>query len=173
MFGLLLRLALIAATVLPKVVAPVAKFVGRVAGKGAKVPKKAAAAGKSALVPAAAGAGGALVVDALLDGGGTSVVVPSGGRVSRRKSDLVKLGELEVLKELVTDPLYSFLAGFLIIEFAQKNGWSGHVAGSVAQVAMGGIAYAKAISPLVQTLGPAANELSGPGPFNIPGVPII
>jgi len=145
--------------------------------KPVKPPKKPAGAVKSAVLAGAGVAGGTALVDAVLDDGSPAQVVgPSGARrprVSRRKSDLIQMSQLEVVKDILSDPLYSFLLGYLAIEFAQKNGLAGETSGSIAQIAMGGIAYAKAISPLVAQIGPAATEVSGPGVLGIPGIPFI
>jgi len=191
MFQMLLKAAIAAAGRIPRlipvaaadVLAPVGRVAGRLVGKGRRsrsrprTPRAAPSGGiRGALTTGAGVVGGSVLVDAVLGDGSTGqVMVPEGGiRVARRrKSDLIQLSQLEVIKDILADPLYSFLLGYLAIELAQKQGFAGETSGSIAQVAMGGIAYAKAISPLVEKIGPAATEVSGPGLLGIPGVPII
>lgn len=153
--------------------------VGRRVGRGAR----------GLALPAAAGAGGALAAQALTGGGGAGTVVisPAGGPVvatrqrrGGKPTDLVRLAQLDLVNNVVNNPMYAFLFSFVTIEILQSQKVVGNTAGSLAEVALGGIAYAKAISPLVERIGPAATELAGSdlitgngGALGIPGVPVI
>ena len=138
---------------------------------------------------AAVGAGAAGLALQALDGGGSApvMIAPSGGAVvtTRRRrggppSDLIRLAQIDLLNNVLTNPLYAFLLSYITIELLQSQKLVGETSGSLAEVALGGIAYAKAISPLVERIGPAATELAGSdlitgngGALGIPGVPII
>lgn len=96
------------------------------------------------------------------------------------KTDLVQLAQLDLLNSIVNNPLYGFLLSYVTIELLQSQKLVGQTSGSLAEVALGGIAYAKAISPLVERIGPAATEMASSdlitgngGALGIPGVPII
>jgi len=186
-FPLLFRLALAGAAFSGRLLPLAGRTAARVVGRGAKKVSRAAGKGaratRGAAAPAAVGAGGALAVGALDDG--TPVIIPpAGGSVGRRRrrgnSDLVQIAQLEIAKEVITNPVFSFLLSFIAIEVLQSQKIVGNTAGSIAEVALGGIAYAKAISPLVERIGPAATEMAGSdlvtgkgGALGIPGVPII
>ena len=97
-----------------------------------------------------------------------------------KPTDLVRLAQLDLVNNVVNNPMYAFLFSFVTIEILQSQKVVGNTAGSLAEVALGGIAYAKAISPLVERIGPAATELAGSdlitgngGALGIPGVPVI
>jgi len=78
-----------------------------------------------------------------------------------RKSDAVKLRELEVLQAVVTNPILVYVAGFTAIEVMQKAGIVGEVAGSVAEVGMAPIAVAFAFAPLVPLIPSIISTVAG------------
>lgn len=73
-----------------------------------------------------------------------------------RKSDAVKVAELELLKALLTNPAVTFVGGFILLETMQKNKVTGNAETSVAEVALGAISIGQALAPLA----PAATELA-------------
>lgn len=64
-----------------------------------------------------------------------------------KKSEAVRLKELDVLQGIIASPLVLFVASFAAIEALQKYGVVGNVAGSVAETGLGAIAVAQAIGP--------------------------
>jgi len=78
-----------------------------------------------------------------------------------RKTEAIRIKELEVLQEVIASPLVLFVASFTAIEVLQNLGWVGQTAGSVAQVGLGSIAVAQAIGP----------GLAAALPGLIPGLP--
>jgi len=79
-----------------------------------------------------------------------------------RKSDAVRIKELEVLQAVVSNPLVLYVAGFTAIELLQKWDVVGNLAGSVAEVAMGSVAIATALGPSLPGILEA-----------IPGIPAL
>jgi len=78
-----------------------------------------------------------------------------------RKSDAVKLKELELVQSVVTNPILLFVAGFTAIEVLQKYGLVGNVAGTFAEAALGPIAIAQAVAPLVPLIPSLIPGLGG------------
>ena len=86
-----------------------------------------------------------------------------------RKTEAVRLKELEILQEVVASPLILFVASFTAIELMQNQGWVGQTAGSVAQVGLGSIAVAQAIGPSLATILPSLIPSPGGGG----GIPLL
>jgi len=86
-----------------------------------------------------------------------------------RKTEAIKLKELEILQEIVASPLILFVASFTAIELLQNRGWVGQTAGSVAELALGSIAVAQAVGPSLATILPSL--IPAPGGTNIPLIP--
>lgn len=72
--------------------------------------------------------------------------------MARRKSDAVRLAELELLRAIVMSPAFSFVAGITALELLQKHEVIGNTEATVAEVALGGIVTAQAIAPLAPFL---------------------
>jgi len=87
-----------------------------------------------------------------------------------RKTEAVRIKELEVLQEIIASPLVLFVASFTAIEVMQSQGWVGQTAGSVAEVALGSIAIAQAVGPSVASILPSLIPSSGGGIPLLPGV---
>lgn len=85
-----------------------------------------------------------------------------------RKTEAIRLKELEILGDVIASPLVLFVASFTAIELMQNQGWVGQTAGSVAQVGLGSIAVAQAIGPSLATILPS---LTSPGGGGIPLLP--
>jgi len=86
-----------------------------------------------------------------------------------RKTEAVRLKELEVLQDIIASPLVLFVASFTAIELMQAQGWVGQTAGSVAEVALGTIAVAQAVGP---SLAPILPSLI-PSPGGGGGIPLL
>jgi len=86
-----------------------------------------------------------------------------------RKTEAIRLKELEILQEVIASPLVLFVASFTAIELMQNQGWVGQTAGSVAQVGLGSIAVAQAIGPSLATILPSLIPSPGGGG----GVPLL
>jgi len=89
-----------------------------------------------------------------------------------RKTEAVRLKELEVLEAVIASPLVLFVASFTAIELLQNQGWVGQTAGSVAEVALGSIAVAQAIGPTLASILPGLIA-PPPGGGGIPLLPGI
>jgi len=87
-----------------------------------------------------------------------------------RKTEAVRLKELEVLQSIIASPLVLFVASFTAIELMQNQGWVGQTAGSVAQVGLGSIAVAQAIGPTLASILPGLLPGGGGGIPLLPGV---
>ena len=87
-----------------------------------------------------------------------------------RKTESVRLKELEVLQGIVASPLVLFVASFTAIELMQNRGWVGQTAGSVAEVALGSIAVAQAVGPSLATILPSLSPGGGGGIPLLPGI---
>ncbi len=72
--------------------------------------------------------------------------------MTRRRSDAVRLAELDVLRSVLGSPIFQFVAGFIALESAQKAEITGNVETGLAEVALAGIAGAQAIAPLAPYL---------------------
>jgi len=89
-----------------------------------------------------------------------------------RKTEAVRLKELEIWQDIVASPLVLFVASFTAIELLQNRGWVGQTAGSVAEVALGSIAIAQAVGPSLAPILPSLIPAPGGGITSlIPGVP--
>jgi len=86
-----------------------------------------------------------------------------------RKTEAVRLKELEILQDVIASPLVLFVASFTAIELMQNQGWVGQTAGSVAQVGLGSIAVAQAIGPSLATILPSLLPSPGGGG----GIPLL
>jgi len=86
-----------------------------------------------------------------------------------RKTEAIRLKELEVLQEVIASPLVLFVASFTAIEVMQNLGWVGETAGSVAQLGLGSIAVAQAVGPALSTLLPALVPALAPAAALLPG----
>ncbi len=86
-----------------------------------------------------------------------------------RKTEAVRLKELEVLQGIIASPLVLFVASFTAIELMQTQGWVGQTAGSVAEVALGSIAIAQAVGPSLATILPSLIPSPGGGIPLLPG----
>jgi len=86
-----------------------------------------------------------------------------------RKTEAIRLKELEVLQEIIASPLVLFVASFTAIELMQTQGWVGQTAGSVAQIALGSIAVAQAVGPSLATILPSLIPSPGGGG----GIPLL
>jgi len=80
-----------------------------------------------------------------------------------RKTEAIKLKELEILQDIVASPLVLFVASFTAIELLQNQGWVGQTAGSVAEIALGSIAVAQAIGPSLAAIAPSLIPSPGGG----------
>lgn len=80
-----------------------------------------------------------------------------------RKTEAVRLKELEILQEVIASPLVLFVASFTAIELLQNKGWVGQTAGSVAEVGLGTIAVAQALGPGLASLLPSLIPGDGGG----------
>jgi len=80
-----------------------------------------------------------------------------------RKTEAIRLKELEILQDIVASPLVLFVASFTAIELMQHQGWVGQTAGSVAQVGLGSIAVAQAVGPSLATILPSLIPSPGGG----------
>jgi len=87
-----------------------------------------------------------------------------------RKTEAVRLKELEILQEVIASPLVLFVASFTAIELMQTRGWVGQTAGSVAEVALGSIAVAQAVGPSLAPILPSLIPSPGGGIPLLPGV---
>lgn len=85
-----------------------------------------------------------------------------------RKTEAVRLKELEVLQSVIASPLVLFVASFTAIELMQNQGWVGQTAGSVAQIGLGSIAVAQAVGPSLASLVPSLIPPGGGG-----GIPLL
>jgi len=85
-----------------------------------------------------------------------------------RKTEAVKLKELEVLEAIVASPLVLFVASFVAIELLQNQGLVGQTAGSVAQVGLGSIAVAQAVGPSLASILPGLIPAAPGG-----GIPLL
>jgi len=85
-----------------------------------------------------------------------------------RKTEAIRLKELEILQEVIASPLILFVASFTAIELMQNQGWVGETAGSVAQLGLGSIAVAQAIGPSLATILPSLVSPGGGG-----GIPLL
>jgi len=83
-----------------------------------------------------------------------------------KKTEAVRLKELEVLESIVASPLILFVASFTAIELMQNQGWVGQTSGSIAQVGLGSIAVAQAVGPSLASILPGLI----PSPGQLPGV---
>jgi len=86
-----------------------------------------------------------------------------------RKTEAVRLKELELLQGVIASPLVLFVATFAAIEVMQNRGWVGQTAGSVAEVALGSIAVAQAVGPSLATILPSLIPAPGGGG----GIPLL
>jgi len=86
-----------------------------------------------------------------------------------RKTEAIRLKELEILQEVIASPLVLFLGSFTAIELMQSRGWVGQTAGSVAEVALGSIAVAQAVGPSLATILPSLIPAPGGGG----GIPLL
>ena len=86
-----------------------------------------------------------------------------------RKTEAVRLKELEILQEVIASPLILFVASFTAIELMQNQGWVGQTAGSVAQLGLGSIAVAQAMGPSLATILPSLIPSPGGGG----GIPLL
>ena len=86
-----------------------------------------------------------------------------------RKTEAIKLKELEILQDIVASPLILFVASFTAIELMQNQGWVGQTAGSVAQLGLGSIAVAQAVGPSLATILPSLIPAPGGGIPLLPG----
>ena len=86
-----------------------------------------------------------------------------------RKTEAVRLKELEVLQEVIASPLVLFVASFTAIELMQTRGWVGQTAGSLAEVALGSIAVAQAAGPALAAALPSLIPSPGGGIPLLPG----
>jgi len=86
-----------------------------------------------------------------------------------RKTEAIRLKELEILQEVIASPLVLFVASFTAIELMQNQGWVGQTAGSVAQLGLGSIAVAQAIGPSLATILPSLIPSPGGGG----GIPLL
>jgi len=86
-----------------------------------------------------------------------------------RKTEAVRLKELEILQEVIASPLVLFVASFTVIELMQKQGWVGQTAGSIAQVGLGSIAVAQAVGPSLASILPGLIPSPGGGG----GIPLL
>jgi len=86
-----------------------------------------------------------------------------------RKTEAVRLKELEVLQSIAASPLVLFVASFTAIELMQNQGWVGQTAGSVAQVGLGSIAVAQAVGPSLASILPSLIPTPGGGIPLLPG----
>jgi len=86
-----------------------------------------------------------------------------------RKTEAVRLKELEILQDVIASPLILFVASFTAIELMQNQGWVGQTAGSVAQLGLGSIAVAQAIGPSLATILPSLIPSPGGGG----GIPLL
>jgi len=86
-----------------------------------------------------------------------------------RKTEAVRLKELEILQDVIASPLILFVASFTAIELMQSQGWVGQTAGSVAQVGLGSIAVAQAIGPSLASILPSLIPSPGGGG----GIPLL
>jgi len=86
-----------------------------------------------------------------------------------RKTEAIRLKELEILQEVIASPLILFVASFTAIELMQNQGWVGQTAGSVAQLGLGSIAVAQAIGPSLATILPSLIPSPGGGG----GIPLL
>jgi len=88
-----------------------------------------------------------------------------------RKTEAIRLKELEILGDIVGSPLVLFVASFTAIELMQNQGWVGQTAGSVAEVALGSIAVAQAVGPSLASILPGLVSPGGGGISQLlPGV---
>jgi len=88
-----------------------------------------------------------------------------------RKTEAVRLKELEVLQAVIASPLVLFVASFTAIELLQNQGWVGQTAGSVAQIGLGSIAVAQAAGPALASILPGLLPGGGGGLTSLlPGV---
>jgi len=71
-----------------------------------------------------------------------------------RKTEAIRLKELEILQDVIASPLVLFVASFTAIELMQNQGWVGQTAGSVAQIGLGSIAVAQAVGPSLASILP-------------------
>jgi len=86
-----------------------------------------------------------------------------------RKTEAVRLKELDILQDVIASPLVLFVAAFTAIELFQNQGWVGQTAGSVAQVGLGSIAVAQAIGPSLSSILPGLIPPGGGIPL-VPGI---
>jgi len=86
-----------------------------------------------------------------------------------RKTEAVRLKELEVLQGIVASPLVLFVASFTMIELMQNQGWVGQTAGSFAEGALGSIAVAQAVGPSLASILPGLI----PSPEGGGGIPLL
>jgi len=88
-----------------------------------------------------------------------------------RKTEAVRLKELDILQSVIASPLVLFVASFSAIELMQNQGWVGQTAGSVAEVALGSVAVAQAVGPTLSSILPSL--IPAPGGNGIPLLPGI
>jgi len=80
-----------------------------------------------------------------------------------RKTEAVRLKELEILQEVIASPLVLFVASFTMIELMQNQGWVGQTSGSIAQIGLGSIAVAQAVGPSLAAVLPGLIPGGGGG----------
>jgi len=86
-----------------------------------------------------------------------------------RKTEAVRLKELEIFQSIVASPLILFVASFTAIELMQHRGWVGQTSGSIAQVGLGSIAVAQAVGPSLASILPGLI----PPPESGGGIPLL
>jgi len=86
-----------------------------------------------------------------------------------KKTEAVRIKELELLQEVIASPLILFVASFTAIELMQNQGWVGQTSGSIAQVGLGSIAVAQAIGPSLASILPGLIPAPGGGG----GIPLL
>jgi len=69
-----------------------------------------------------------------------------------RKSDAVRLAELELMRAIVTNPAFTFVVGIVALETLQKHEVIGNVEATAAELALGGIVAVQALSPIAPVL---------------------
>lgn len=80
-----------------------------------------------------------------------------------RKTEAVRLKELDILQSVVANPLVLYVAGFAAIELFQKWDIVGDVAGTGAEIALASVAVATALGPSLGALAPALADIQEPG----------
>jgi len=86
-----------------------------------------------------------------------------------RKTEAVRLKELEILQDVIASPLVLFVASFTAIELMQNQGWVGQTAGSFAEAGLGSIAVAQAVGPSLASILPGLISPGGGGG----GIPLL